>query len=122
MITRAVLEEAYVYTPWQVMVNGVLMIITDPMGEHDFALNASAGDIGTLDGYDLSQVLDTAASRGRTVLLEFFVYPLREPSGLVEGPVQVLFDWPELDGLQWRLERLDSEEEDWELVAECRVN
>ena len=120
----AILQRIYDHPPEEVEVNGYTLYIYDPKGEHDFTVNYNYGDIGTLDGASVQEVVEAARAGDQEIMVEIFIRTLNDnavPLPLENGPVGVEFPGPhgppELQGLAWDLMRLEEGDEDWEISA-----
>ena len=122
------LEELFNNPPSEVEVDGHRLFVNDPLGEHDFTVNYTYGQVTTLEGATVSEVVEAARAGDGEIMVEIFLNSIADLSGdeeglrnLPDGEVNVHFDgdaYPLLQGLQWSLLRLDDEAGDnWELTA-----
>lgn len=120
------LQRMYDQPPHDAIVGGHLLSIYDPEGENDFAINFSYGEVSTLEGRTIQEVVNAARAGEGEVMVEIFVHPLHDdPIPLESGSAQVTFpsapDLSALAELQWTVTRLEDDDPDWEINAMLRV-
>ena len=123
------LQYAFDHPPHQLLVEGESFFVTDPEGEHDFAVNFNGdNNTSTLEGHSIADVVEAAARSDNTVTVELYVRSVNRVNEQLfqDGDTVTLEDVPEdlpfLQGRVWSVGVLGDDPADVEYALSTEVS